>query len=146
MADVDPRSFEVLAAGGVVHRVHEGDVEVLLVHRPKYDDWTFPKGKLDPGETFEAAAVREVEEEAGVRCVLGPPLPPTHYTDTRGRSKQVRWWAMDLAAASGAAGADNEVDEIVWLAIDEARRRLSYERDLPLLDALVDVLDLDPTA
>jgi predicted NUDIX family NTP pyrophosphohydrolase len=54
--------------------------------------------------------------------------------------------ALDLAAASGAAGADNEVDEIVWLAIDEARRRLSYERDLPLLDALADVLDLDPTA
>jgi 8-oxo-dGTP diphosphatase len=130
----------------VWRRDASGDAEVLVVHRPKYDDWTFPKGKLDPGETFEAAAVREVEEEAGVRCVLGPPLPPTHYTDTRGRSKQVRWWAMDLAAASGAAGADNEVDEIVWLAIDEARRRLSYDRDLPLLDALVDVLDLDPTA
>jgi 8-oxo-dGTP diphosphatase len=139
MADAD---VEVRAAGGVVHRIRDNDgtVEVLLVHRPKYDDWTFPKGKLDPGETFEDAAVREVEEEAGVRCTLGVELPSTHYIDSRGRSKMVRWWTMDHADASGHAAADNEVDEIAWLSVDDARARLSYDRDLPLLDALVAVL------
>lgn len=136
---------EVRAAGGVVHRRGpDGVVEVLLVHRPRYDDWTFPKGKLDRGETFEDAAVREVEEEAGVRCVIGPALPSTHYVDSRGRSKVVRWWAMDLADATGEAGAHNEVDEIVWLSAGAARARLSYDRDHPLLDALAAVLDLDP--
>jgi 8-oxo-dGTP diphosphatase len=73
---------EVRAAGGLVHRVRSGEpdgvLEVLLVHRPKYDDWTFPKGKLDPGETFEDAAVREVEEEAGLSCTLGAELPSRH--------------------------------------------------------------------
>jgi 8-oxo-dGTP diphosphatase len=131
---------DVHAAGGVVHRSRDGVVEVLLVHRPKYDDWTFPKGKLDAGETFEDAAVREVEEEAGLRGTLGAELPSTHYVDSRGRSKVVRWWAMDHAAASGDAAADNEVDEVVWLPVDDARARLSYDRDVPLLDALVVVL------
>ena len=133
----------VKAAGGVVHRdgPDTGALEVLLVHRPKYDDWTFPKGKLDPGESFEDAAVREVEEEAGVRCVLGVELPSTTYVDTRGRPKIVRWWAMDLADAGGYAGPDNEVDEIRWLPVDAARAQLSYDRDRPLLDALVAALD-----
>jgi 8-oxo-dGTP diphosphatase len=131
----------VRAAGGVVHRDDRGRTEVLLVHRPKYDDWTFPKGKLDPGETFEDAAVREVEEEAGIRGVLGPELVSTRYVDTRGRPKVVRWWAMALADAGGHVAADNEIDEVVWLSIDDARERLSYDRDHALLDSLTDALD-----
>ena len=132
---------EVRAAGAVVHRGGEDGTEVLLVHRPKYDDWTFPKGKLDPGETFESAAVREVEEEAGIRGVLGPELPSTRYIDTRGRPKVVRWWAMALAEADGVPAANNEVDEIRWLPIDAARQRLTHDRDHVLLDALADALD-----
>ena len=133
----------VHAAGAVVHRASPatGELEVLLVHRPKYDDWTFPKGKLDPGETFEHAAVREVEEEAGVRGVLGPELPSTSYVDHRGRPKLVRWWAIDLAGADGHAAQDNEVDEIRWLTVEAAREQLTYERDHALLDALGATLD-----
>ena len=81
---------EVLAAGGVVRR----DGRILLVHRPKYDDWTLPKGKLDAGEGFEEAALREVEEETGFRCELGDELEPTAYTDGKGREKLVRYWEM----------------------------------------------------
>jgi 8-oxo-dGTP pyrophosphatase MutT (NUDIX family) len=132
---------EVRAAGAVVHRDGDGGIEVLLVHRPKYDDWTFPKGKLDPGETFEDAAVREVEEEAGIRGTLGPELPSTRYIDTRGRPKVVRWWGMALAEAGGVAAANNEVDEIRWLSIDAARRQLTHDRDHVLLDALTAALD-----
>ena len=84
----------VRAAGGLVMR----DGRLLLVHRPKYDDWTFPKGKAEPGESDEACAVREVEEETGLRCELGAELPPTHYTDSRGRPKRVRWWRMEPVA------------------------------------------------
>jgi 8-oxo-dGTP diphosphatase len=85
----------VRAAGGVVWRTGEhGAVEVLLVHRPKYDDWTFPKGKLDAGEGEAEAALREVQEETGFRCVLGPELESSFYEDNRGRPKTVRYWAM----------------------------------------------------
>jgi 8-oxo-dGTP diphosphatase len=77
---------KVRAAGGVVTR----DGRVALVHRPKYDDWTFPKGKLDPHEDFEQAALREVEEETGLRCRLGSELPTTSYIDPKGRRKVVR--------------------------------------------------------
>jgi 8-oxo-dGTP diphosphatase len=132
---------EVRAAGAVVHRDGDDGVEVLLVHRPTYDDWTFPKGKLDPGETFEDAAVREVEEEAGIRGALGLELPSTHYVDTHGRPKVVRWWAMALADAGSVPAPNNEVDEIRWLTIDAARRQLTHDRDHVLLDALAAVLD-----
>src|SRR5207302_7956801 len=81
----------VRAAGGVVGRLApDGELEVLLVHRPRYDDWSLPKGKLHAEETEEAAALREVEEETGFRCELGPELPRSAYTDSRGRPKTVR--------------------------------------------------------
>ncbi len=136
----DP-SVVVRAAGGVVwqHGGH-GSIEVVLVHRPRYDDWSLPKGKVDPGETDEEAAVREVEEESRVVGRLGPELPGTTYVDRSGRTKAVRYWAMTVVA--GAPGADNEVDDARWVPIAEARRRLSYDRDRPVLDALVPVLDL----
>jgi 8-oxo-dGTP diphosphatase len=121
----------VRAAGGVVWRLVGEEVEVLLVHRPKYDDWTFPKGKLDPGETDEQCAVREVEEETGFRCTLGHELAGTSYIDRKGRPKAVRYWEMTVAGGAFTPG--DEVDEIRWLRLAEADGLLSYDRDRVLL-------------
>ena len=118
----------VRAAGGVVVR----DGEVLLVHRPKYDDWTFPKGKCDAGESDEDCALREVREETGLECELLDELQPTSYVDARGRPKRVRWWRMRPVA--GEFTPSDEVDEIRWLAPDDAAAQLSYDRDLALLE------------
>ena len=82
------------AAGGVVMRRGPEETEIAVVHRPRYDDWSFPKGKLDPGETFEEAALREVREETGLICRLGPELAFAHYDDNKGRPKVVRYWLM----------------------------------------------------
>jgi 8-oxo-dGTP diphosphatase len=120
----------VRAAGAIVVR----DGRLLLVHRPKYDDWTFPKGKCERGESDEACALREVEEETGLRGELGAELPSTHYTDSRGRPKRVRWWRMERVA--GEFTPTDEVDEIRWLTPEEAAELLSYDRDLVLLDAI----------
>jgi 8-oxo-dGTP pyrophosphatase MutT (NUDIX family) len=123
----------VRAAGGVVWRHRDGgDVEVLLVHRPRYRDWTFPKGKVEEGERDEQAAVREVEEETGLRCELGPELPSTHYTDLKLRDKTVRYWAME---ATGQGEAGSEVDEVQWIPIRHAGEQLSHRRDRDLLQA-----------
>jgi 8-oxo-dGTP pyrophosphatase MutT (NUDIX family) len=118
----------VRAAGGVVVR----DGEVVLVHRPAYDDWTFPKGKAEEDETDEDCALREVHEEAGLRCRLGAELSPTEYTDSRGRPKRVRWWRMDPVADDGFAPND-EVDEVRWVSPAEAAQLLTYGRDHALL-------------
>jgi 8-oxo-dGTP diphosphatase len=120
----------VRAAGGILVR----DGRVLLVHRPTYDDWTFPKGKAEPGESDEDCAVREVEEETGLRCELGAELPSTHYADSRGRPKRVRWWRMEPVA--GTFTPSDEVDEIRWLTREDAADTLSYDRDQALLDAV----------
>jgi 8-oxo-dGTP pyrophosphatase MutT (NUDIX family) len=120
----------VRAAGGLVLR----DDEVLVVHRPQYDDWTFPKGKAEPGETDEECAVREVEEETGLRCELGDELPSTSYTDTLGRAKRVRYWRMRIA--SGELAFVHEIDTARWVTRDEASELLTYPRDLVLLLAL----------
>jgi 8-oxo-dGTP diphosphatase len=119
----------VRAAGGVVTR----DGSVLLVHRPRYDDWTFPKGKALAGEPDEACAIREVREETGLHCRLGAELPATEYVDARGRPKRVRWWRMEPGLDDGFEPND-EVDELRWVSPDAAERLLSYERDLVLLD------------
>jgi 8-oxo-dGTP pyrophosphatase MutT (NUDIX family) len=127
---------EVRAAGGVVWRsTDRGGVEVLVVHRPKYDDWSFPKGKLDAGETHEAAALREVEEETGLRCELAHELPSCAYRDHKDRSKVVRYWAMDVV--SGALTENDEVDELRWMAPGAARALLTYDHDRTVLDAFV---------
>jgi 8-oxo-dGTP pyrophosphatase MutT (NUDIX family) len=125
---------EVRAAGGIVWRLVEGTIEVLLVHRPRYDDWSFPKGKLDHDETFEAAAVREVEEETGLRGVLGHELPEVRYTDGKGRPKVVRYWEMAVAEDTGWEPGD-EVDLLAWLPVDAAEQQLSYGHDVEVLDA-----------
>ena len=125
----------VQAAGGVVwRRGDNGETEVLLVHRPKYDDWTLPKGKLDPGERHEDAAAREVEEETGVRAALGPELPSTSYTDRHGRPKLVRYWAME--AEGGEFRPNAEVDEVRWLPQEDAVHALSYDHDGAVVRAL----------
>ena len=124
----------VRANGGIVCREGEGGTEVLLVHRPKYDDWTFPKGKNERGEDDEACAVREVDEETGLRCSLGPELPSTTYHDSLGRAKQVRYWVMTVEAARPREP-DDEVDACEWLPLAAARERLSYDRDVAVLDA-----------
>ena len=127
--------MRVEAAGGVVVRDGDAGTEVCLVHRPRYDDWTFPKGKLDPGETFEDAAVREVEEETGLRCTLEAELPSTEYRDSKDREKVVRYWQMEVDEDPGFV-ANDEVDELRWLPMDEAAKLLTYERDAELLRGL----------
>ena len=123
-------SDRVDAAGGVVER----DGRVLLVHRPRYDDWSFPKGKLDPGESFEHAALREVEEETGLRCTLGRELPSAEY-EVRGRPKLVRYWLMTPESEPGFEP-NEETDELRWVTPDEARELLTYDRDRYVLAAL----------
>ena len=125
----------VQAAGGVVwRRTDSGDLEVMLVHRPRYDDWTVPKGKLEPHEDHAAAALREVEEETGLRCTLGPELMSTSYRDRRGRPKHVRYWAM--TPGRGTFTATDEVDEVRWLRVEAAQSLLTYQRDRPVLAAV----------
>ena len=119
-------------------RSDSGELEVMLIHRPRYDDWTVPKGKLDPDEDHATAALREVEEETGLRCTLGPELMSTSYRDRRGRAKQVRYWAM--TAVAGAFTPNQEVDEVRWLGVEAAQSLLTYERDRPLLAALVQAI------
>jgi 8-oxo-dGTP diphosphatase len=113
----------IQAAGGVVLR----DGRVAVVHRPRYDDWSLPKGKLDPGESFEDAALREVEEETGLRCRLVRELPAVEY-EVRGRPKLVRYWAMEVEDEAPFEP-NEEVDEVRWLEPDEALALLSYDRD-----------------
>ena len=125
----------VRAAGGVVARTaDDGRREVLLVHRPAYDDWTFPKGKLKPGERDEEAALREVHEETGLRCRLERDLGHVSYRDRRGRSKLVRYWMM--RPLDGRFAATEEIDEVRWLSAEAAGRTLSYPHDRGLLDLL----------
>jgi 8-oxo-dGTP diphosphatase len=120
----------VRAAGGLVVR----DGKVLLVHRPKYDDWSFPKGKCDAGESDEVCALREVEEETGLRCELLDEIGETSYRDARGRPKIVRYWRMRPVV--GQFTPHDEVDEIRWETPELAAGLLSWPRDLPLLERL----------
>ena len=122
-------SDRIEAAGGVVVR----DGQVALVHRPRYDDWTLPKGKVDPGESFEQAAVREVEEETGLRAHLVRELQSTTY-DVKGRPKIVRYWLMEVDDERPFAPND-ETDELRWAPLDEALRLLTYDRDRDLVAA-----------
>ncbi len=135
MADQEPQA-EVTAAGGLLwRRSAAGEVEVLVVHRPRYDDWSFAKGKCDPGESFAQTAEREVLEETGFEVAFGPELDEVRYFDHKGRSKLVRYWAMTVVA--GSFTPNDEVDEARWLPVDEARDQVSYPHDAALLAQLL---------
>jgi len=134
----DTGHVRIHSAGAVTWRPGETGPEVALVHRPRYDDWSFPKGKREPGEHILVTALREVAEETGLRVVLGRPLPPTVYPVSAGL-KEVSYWAGRCAGEQHHGGTvgfvpNAEVDEVMWLPTEKARERLSYERDAALLD------------
>jgi 8-oxo-dGTP diphosphatase len=130
---LDPADYEVHAAGGLIHRDGAAGFQVLIVHRPRYDDWSLPKGKLDEGEDFQAAALREVREETGLRCTLGDELEPTTYRDRKDRAKIVRYWAMTVEDPTDVGTTDDEVDQMRWASAEEAEAMLSYGRDRKLV-------------
>lgn len=138
------------AGGAVVWRVDRGHLQVLLVHRPRYDDWSWPKGKVEPGESLPVCAVREVGEETGLPVVLGQPLPGVRYRLSDGRLKQCHYWAARVLDSGSPALAargvvprcsPEEIDDARWVTVPEARRVLTRAADRLPLDALVDLWD-----
>jgi 8-oxo-dGTP diphosphatase len=142
-----PPQRRVEAAGAVVWRVGEHAIEVLLVHRPRYQDWSWPKGKVDLGEAFPTAAVREVYEETGHAVVLGSPLPRLHYRLADGRAKRVHHWAARVAGPDDAPAlaarlpvtpaSTDEIDDIAWMSVEKAEQSLTRATDAGPLTALV---------
>ena len=124
--------LDIAAAGGVVvRRDDDGRTRVAVIHRPKYKDWSLPKGKLEEGEGWREAALREVEEEIGFTCEAGPELPEVSYLDRKARRKLVRYWLME--PVSGGFEPHGEVDELRWLTPREATGLLSYDHDRDLV-------------
>jgi len=122
----------IRAAGGVVLRKsRSGETEIAVIHRPAYDDWTLPKGKIEPDETPEDCALREVREETGLRCDLVRPLGCTAYVDRRGRDKVACYWVMEVRGGKFKPGI--EVDKLQRLTTGDAIKRLTYGRDRTLL-------------
>lgn len=127
----------VRASGCVVWRASDGGpLEFLVIHRPRYDDWSFPKGKLDPGETDEECALRELAEETGVGGELGVELTPVEYVDHKGRPKLVRYWMVAVDSSDTTVDhfeANDEVDVLGWMNATDTATKLSYDRDRMLL-------------
>src|SRR3954454_12325081 len=132
----DATGPDVVAAGAVITRKRRAGRDLLLVHRPKYDDWSFPKGKQDPGEHVTATAVREVLEETGVEIRLGRPLLPQLYAVSGGRAKKVHYWVGHVVGDDDVSSyqVNDEVDELAWFGLDAAKERLTYLDDLDLLE------------
>ena len=122
---------DIAAGGGVVVRRDDDGTRVAVIHRPKYMDWSLPKGKLEKDESFEQAALREVEEETGFRCQVVSELPSVSYRDRKARTKLVRYWLME--PIEGEFKPHGEVDELRWVTRREARGLLSYEHDRELV-------------
>ena len=129
----EPDAGEVRAAGAVTWRPGPGGPQVALVHRSRYDDWSFPKGKSEPGEHPLLTAVREVAEETGVRVLLGRPVGPVRY-QAKGRPKRVDYWAGQSVEEPAVFEPNAEVDAVDWLPVPAARQRLSYQHDVGTLD------------
>lgn len=136
----------VISAGALVWRVRDGELQVLSVHRPRYDDWSWPKGKLDEGETLPQCAIREVAEETGKQVTLGQPLPSLRYPISSGKQKVVRYWAAQVASSDSRAvqarpaykpASKNEIDKTKWLTVAQARKKITFSDDLRPLEALV---------
>ena len=125
----------ILGGGGLITRHNDGELEVLMVHRPKHHDWSLPAGKLDPGETLAECALREVYEESGYVCELGRELGMVEYIDRRGRPRQVHYWEMD--AIDGSFTPTLEVDEIAWVPLLESLNYFTNERDLKVVSAFL---------
>ena len=142
----------VIAAGALVWRVKGGELQVLAVHRPRYHDWSWPKGKLDPGETLPACAIREVAEETGKQVILGQPLPTLRYP-TGGKTKVVKYWAAEVAPSAThpavlarpavKSASKNEIDQVRWLTVEQARERITFPEDLRPLEVLVQAWEDD---
>jgi 8-oxo-dGTP diphosphatase len=128
------------AAGGMVWRKAQTGVEVLMIHRPSYDDWTFPKGKADPGESLQATAVREIAEETGLRVRLGHPLGEQSYP-IAGGTKTVTYWCARLIGDEGPFVPNDEVDEIRWVSPHAAQALLTYEHDGALLETFRELIE-----
>jgi phosphohistidine phosphatase SixA/8-oxo-dGTP pyrophosphatase MutT (NUDIX family) len=128
----------VRAAGGVVHRTRKGSIEILMVHRPRYDDWSLPKGTLDDSESYPVAALREVEEETGFTGRLGATIGSIGYGTKRG-PKVVRYWLVE--AERGKFAPNSEVDEVTWVSQSKARKMASYTRDTNVLDRATQLLE-----
>ena len=137
--------MRIPAAGTVPWRLRDGTLEVALVHRPRYDDWSWAKGKLDPDEDWAVAAVRETDEETGLLVRLGPPLPESRYLllgrDGVPVDKVVRYWSAQVTG--GVGHLLNEIDEVAWLDVPSAHSRLDYARDREQLLALVRLQQTD---
>ncbi len=134
----------VYAAGGVVWRLVEGKLRILLIHRTKYRDLTLPKGKVDPGETLAETAVREIREETGIRVALGVPVGVSRYRMPNGRTKIVHYWAAeatDAAVRTSSFVPNKEVAAIEWVSLKKARKHLSYPVDIEILDEFCRVVD-----
>lgn len=137
----------VVAAGALVWRVKEGELQVLAVHRPRYNDWSWPKGKLAKGETLPECAIREVAEETGKQIVLGQPLPTLRYPIGAGKQKVVRYWAAQVVSSESKAviarpevksAPKHEVDRVRWLTVEQAERKITFKDDLRPLEVLVE--------
>lgn len=145
-------SGTVLAAGALVWRIREGQLQVLIVHRPRYDDWSWPKGKLDKGETLPECAVREVAEETGKQVILGQKLPTLRYPVANGKTKVVRYWAAQVASPTAKALAarrkvknapKHEIDRKKWVSVEKARELITFADDLKPLKRLNELYETD---
>jgi len=134
----------VVAAGAILWRIESGELKVAIIHRSRYDDWSWPKGKLDKGETIAQAAVREIREETGLKVTLGVHLAEINYKLPNGSNKQVHYWAAnvtDKALANTKFTPSEEVEKVDWKTIAQARKLLSYEFDYVPLNNLVALYD-----